>query len=396
MGGVTAIYSADKTTHVIEYGIQHDAIRASRANTKAIKDKIRKKREEEKKKEQEALKKHKEAMDRLKNLKSTTSKTNIDSNDTLEFGMSDAVKQKRAEIKAIKEKRRKSKLHSSVSSSPSLKPSKLSKEKSLEKKRKPKVVKEEKLKNVAPTKRRSIKLDDNSIFASLKEENGELKKQLKMSEFIKKKYEILKNENILYKEQVTVLNEENETLKMQLNELQTKLDKMKANEKKLSNGYHQKEKIEKIENVMDENDESDDNVEEEVQKNTDGDVENEEVEDEVIDAKNVEKEQNEQSENEEDDDKDEQDMDGGSSSNSSDENEWEEWESDQICDWVLSIDAKYKKYEKAMRKNTKNEEIHGSILDALQEDDFERFGVSSAKHRKNIMIALKKLVGDTD
>merc|ERR1712228_174720 len=133
-GGVTAIYSADKTTHVIEYGIQHDAIRASRANTKAIKDKIRKKREEEKKKEQEALKKHKEAMDRLKNLKSTTSKTNIDSNDTLEFGMSDAVKQKRAEIKAIKEKRRKSKLHSSVSSSPSLKPSKLSKEKSLEKK----------------------------------------------------------------------------------------------------------------------------------------------------------------------------------------------------------------------------------------------------------------------
>merc|ERR1712228_677572 len=206
----------------------------------------------------EALKKHKEAMDRLKNLKksknkkSTTSKTNIDSNDTLEFGMSDAVKQKRAEIKAIKEKRRKSKLHSSVSSSPSLKPSKLSKEKSLEKKRKPKVVKEEKLKNVAPTKRRSIKLDDNSIFASLKEENGELKKQLKMSEFIKKKYEILKNENILYKEQVTVLNEENETLKMQLNELQTKLDKMKANEKKLSNGYHQKEKIE---NVIDENDE---------------------------------------------------------------------------------------------------------------------------------------------
>ena len=102
----------------------------------------------------------------------------------------------------------------------------------------------------------------------MKEENGELKKQLKMSEFIKKKYEILKNENILYKEQVTVLNEENETLRMQLNELQTKLDKMKANEKKLSNGYHQKEKNEKIENVMDENDESEDNAEEEVQKDT--------------------------------------------------------------------------------------------------------------------------------
>merc|ERR1712228_525020 len=228
--------------------------------------------------------------------------------------------------------------------------------------------------------------EKNEKIENVMDENDE-------SEFIKKKYEILKNENILYKEQVTVLNEENETLKMQLNELQTKLDKMKANEKKHSNGYHQKEKIE---NVIDENDESEDNAEEEVQENTDGDVENEEVNDEVIESKDVEKEKDEQSDNEEDDDKEEEDMDGGSSSNSSDENEWEEWESDQICDWVLSIDAKYKKYEKAMRKNTKNEEIHGSILDALQEDDFERFGVSSAKHRKNIMIALKKLVGDTD
>merc|ERR1712130_1086474 len=85
-GGVTAIYSADKTTHVIEYGIQHDAIRASRANTKAIKDKIRKKREEEKKKEQEALKKTK----RKKHIKTTTN--NIETNNTLEFGMSYAAK----------------------------------------------------------------------------------------------------------------------------------------------------------------------------------------------------------------------------------------------------------------------------------------------------------------
>jgi len=196
-------------------------------------------------------------------------------------------------------------------------------------------------------------LDDHSIFASLKEENGELKKQLKMSEFIKKKYEILKNENILYKEQVTVLNEENESLKLQLNELQKKFDKLKVNENKNEN-------------------EDDDEI------------------------KDVNNEQNDLSENEENDDKNEQEMDGSNSSNSSDENEWEEWESDQICDWVLSIDAKYKKYEKAMRKNIKNEEIHGSILDALQDDDFERFGVSSAKHRKNIMIALKKLVGDSD
>merc|ERR1711902_429296 len=101
---------------------------------------------------------------------------------------SDAVKQKRAEIKAIKEKRRKSKLVTSVSSSPSLKPS-------------------------ANSKRKSKVISETESV-----ENIELKKRLKMSEFIKKKYEILKNENNLYKEQVSVLNEENEALKVELAE----------------------------------------------------------------------------------------------------------------------------------------------------------------------------------
>ena len=55
-------------------------------------------------------------MERLKNLKKSKSKKSVtakvETSDTLEFGMSDEVKKKRAEIKAIKEKRRKSKLQS--------------------------------------------------------------------------------------------------------------------------------------------------------------------------------------------------------------------------------------------------------------------------------------------
>lgn len=41
VGGVSSIYSADKTGHVIEYGIQHDKIRAQREEVKRIKDKRR-------------------------------------------------------------------------------------------------------------------------------------------------------------------------------------------------------------------------------------------------------------------------------------------------------------------------------------------------------------------
>merc|ERR1719229_282639 len=65
-------------------------------------------------------------------------------------------------------------------------------------------------------------------LALLKEENIELKKQLKMSQFIKKKYDLLRNENDLFKQQVAVLNEENEALKQEMDDLRKKYKNKKS------------------------------------------------------------------------------------------------------------------------------------------------------------------------
>merc|ERR1712154_721350 len=139
-----------------------------------------------------------------------------------------------------------------------------------------------------------------------------------------------------------------------------------------------KEQMQMQQQKVEENEESSDESEEE------------EAVKEVMEEKKVEKVENVKvapAENESDDEEEDE---------TEDKNEWEEWEYGQICDWVIGIDSKYKKYEKVIKKNMKSEEIHGSILDALQDDDFERFGITSAKHRKVIMAALHKLVSSED
>merc|ERR1712113_601704 len=68
LGGVSSIYSADKTTHVIEYGIKHDEIRKQRDEVKRIKDKRRAEKAERERKEAEARRLHAERLAKSKSL----------------------------------------------------------------------------------------------------------------------------------------------------------------------------------------------------------------------------------------------------------------------------------------------------------------------------------------
>jgi len=561
-----------ETTHVIEYGIHHDEIRKQRAEVKAIKEKKRLAREKAKRDEEEAKKKQKELIaaakakkkktvhdtpatrndleygmseavlrqreetkkimqkriklreEKLAKLAKTPGKGNkktpkktvhskVETKNELEYGMSEAVIKQRAEIKAIKEKRRLSKLQSggtgavSQAVTPDLKkPATLKKKKSQRNANKKNKDKKKNKDNHGdkrevsgePPKRRLSKLKDKGIeaqgvdiyqteLAKLKEENVELKKKLKMSEFIKKKYELAKNENTLFKEQVNVLNEENDALKAEIAALRKKLEensikapdgfdhddvidthdgddstRAQAIDPALLNGAGggatanggKKESDDDSDSDEDEDDKkdepkqqktppkkdkdedsdsdsdssSDDDEDKPPTKNqtrkpassddsdsdsdTDDELPPEEEPDqgdseEVVGGVVIDKEDNDdkdetnkenangnngtqQPAQDEDEDSDD-DGAGSASSSSSSEHEWEEWEPPQIANWMLSLDSKYKKYDKVLRKKLAEEEMHGSLLGELDTNDLDRFGIKSLKHKKQILIELKKL-----
>lgn len=438
-------------------------------------------------KERDELKKKLAAQPSKKGKKpKPTIKDPVPTKNALEYGMSEKVIKERERIKAIKEKRRKSKLQGTGTAAPPTavipdlgkKPSPMKKAKSMRKVKKDKGNKgkdEDDNNGVAKVpKRRLSKLKDKGMAAQgvdiyqtelalLKEENVELKKQLKMSEFIKKKYEIAKSENTLFKEQVNVLNEENEALKAEIAALRKKLEEHSI---KAPDGFDHNDVIDthdgddstrnqtidpallngsggdKQVNGGGVNTKNDDNKEEpkeedpKKEKDEDSDSDSDSSSDDEDDGvkkpptKNQmrkppsssedsdssdddelppEEEEPDQGESEEvivqntdnkentngniDDDGDDSDDGAGSASSSasSEEHEWEEWEPSQIADWMLSLDSKYKKYEKTLRKQLAEEEMHGSLLEVLEISDLDRFGIKSAKHQKQILIELKKL-----
>merc|ERR1712154_576053 len=127
-------------------------------------------------------------LQKKKGSKTKSIKSKVETKNDLEFGMSDAVKKKREEIKAIKEKRRKSKIVKEDSSN-NTKPAKSPKsdKKTTKKPEKDKVPK----RRLSKLKSNGVLVEGDNVYKQelilLKEENIEIKKQLKMSNFIKKK-----------------------------------------------------------------------------------------------------------------------------------------------------------------------------------------------------------------
>merc|ERR1711920_676821 len=70
----------------------------------------------------------------------------------------------------------------------------------------------------------------------------EYKKQLQKSEFIKKKYDLLRNETEIFKQKVAVLNEENEALRAEIAESKDWKRKCAELEQQISSMMAQKQK----------------------------------------------------------------------------------------------------------------------------------------------------------
>ena len=501
MSHIVYITDEPPTRNDLEYGMSQKVLE-QRAKTKKIMQQRLKERDELKQKLSA-----KPTTGSKKKAKPSI-KDKVPTKNNLEFGMSEKVLKERERIKAIKAKRKSQLIGSKGPPPPNelkkaktdhvKKPPSISKTKSArsvnkkegkKKKIKEKQSKDEDDKNgtAKVPKRRLSKLKDKGMAAQgvdiyqtelalLKEENVELKKQLKMSEFIKKKYEIAKSENTLFKEQVNVLNEENEALRAEIAALRKKLEEnsIKApegfdhddvmdahdddgtrNQKidpALLNGAggdtanggaksgsssssssssaseesededddddkkeenQKKEKEEESDSDSDSDSSSDDNTNKPPTRNqmrkppssddsdsdsdTDDELPPEEEEpdqgesEEVLATTNGDNKENTNGNVDDDEDEDSDDDGAGSASSSSSEAEWEEWEPSQIADWMLSLDNKYKKYEKTLRKKLNEEEMHGSLLGELEQSDLDRFGIKSQKHQKAILIELKKM-----
>ena len=73
------------------------------------------------------------------------------------------------------------------------------------------------------------------------------------------------------------------------------------------------------------------------------------------------------------------------------EEEYENWDSDLICDWIVSLDKEYERYEDKLRTNMKKEGMDGSVLGELDKNDLHRFGVENIKHKIAMIKHIKRI-----
>eukprot|EP01084_Bolivina_argentea_P253421 425668_1 len=75
-----------------------------------------------------------------------------------------------------------------------------------------------------------------------------------------------------------------------------------------------------------------------------------------------------------------------------DESKYIEWNSDRITDWIIYLDDdQYVQYEDVLRRNLKKEDVDGSILGKLNNNDLHRFGIISMKHKLAVSEHIKRL-----
>ena len=70
------------------------------------------------------------------------------------------------------------------------------------------------------------------------------------------------------------------------------------------------------------------------------------------------------------------------------------WDYKDIVSWIINIDnGRYLRYKDNLLKYMKEEEIDGSCLIDLDDDDLFRFGVKPFKDKINLLKCIKELVG---
>merc|ERR1712113_1352096 len=72
---------------------------------------------------------------------------------------------------------------------------------------------------------------------------------------------------------------------------------------------------------------------------------------------------------------------------------WREWDSDEVVDWICSIeDGKYMKYEEGLRSAFREEEVNGSHLTAIGKSELRDWGIKSFSDRLGMEKQIQQLV----
>eukprot|EP01084_Bolivina_argentea_P107721 192578_1 len=73
---------------------------------------------------------------------------------------------------------------------------------------------------------------------------------------------------------------------------------------------------------------------------------------------------------------------------------FEIWEYTDVVDWIMQLENdRFQKYRNILLQNMKAEEIDGSCLRDISENDLLRMGIKSFKDRKSIFKHIQKLIG---
>ena len=70
---------------------------------------------------------------------------------------------------------------------------------------------------------------------------------------------------------------------------------------------------------------------------------------------------------------------------------WRNWESEDVAEWILSLDEQYQVFEDALRENVKNQEVDGADLEGLDKTDLHLLGINSRKHKMAILGQIRRL-----
>ena len=74
-----------------------------------------------------------------------------------------------------------------------------------------------------------------------------------------------------------------------------------------------------------------------------------------------------------------------------DESNYTKWGHEEIADWIVGLDHKYKQYEDALRVQLKAEDVKGHQFVHLDKGDFHRFGIIIMADKIEIMEHVKRL-----
>ena len=73
-------------------------------------------------------------------------------------------------------------------------------------------------------------------------------------------------------------------------------------------------------------------------------------------------------------------------------NNYKDWDSDDVINWILSIeDGAFIKYEEKIKQEVIEGEIEGGDLITMDMDDIKRLGITKFAHKKLLQTSIQKL-----